>query len=113
MLKVGLVGCGVIGTEIAKAIDKIIPGLELVAICDKNKAKEDTLIHSLEKIPILATIDEVIERADLVVEAASADIVGELTRKAINKKKDIMIMSIGGMIDHFNLFDEARKRGCR
>lgn len=113
MLKVGLVGCGVIGTEIAKAIDKMIPGLELVAICDKNKAKEDALLHFLEKIPILATIDGIIERADLVVEAASADIVGELTKKAINKKKDIMIMSIGGMIDHFNLFDEARERGCR
>jgi len=34
MLKVGLVGCGVIGGEIARTIDnKKILGLELVAIC--------------------------------------------------------------------------------
>jgi len=113
MIKVGLVGCGVIGTEIAKAIDKKIPVLRLVAICDRNEDKEHRLIQLLDSKPVLATIEGVIEASDLVIEAASAQVVGSLARKVIENGKDIMIMSVGGMVDYLYLFDEARKRGCR
>jgi len=111
MLKVGLVGCGAIGSELARSIDnKKIPGLELIAICDKNKVKENKLARSLRKIPVTSSIEEVIEKADLIIEAASSDIVGELVQKALSKNKDIMVMSVGGMIDYLHLFTEAKKR---
>lgn len=113
MIKVGLVGCGVIGTEIAKAIDEKIPQMRLVAICDRNKDKEEHLIQLLEDKPTSATIKGVIEAADLVIEAASPQIAGDLARKVIENGKDIMIMSVGGMVDYLYLFDEARKKGCR
>jgi len=113
MLKVGLVGCGVIGGEIARTIDnKKILGLELVAICDKNKTKEDKLVRSLKKIPAVTDIEGVIEKADLIVEAASSNIVGELVQKALSKEKDIMVMSVGGMIDYLHLFAEVKNRKC-
>jgi len=35
-LKIGLVGCGAIGTEIAKAIDSEEIDADLVAVCDHN-----------------------------------------------------------------------------
>jgi len=113
MIKVGLIGCGVIGTEIARTIDKEIPQMKLVAICDRNKDKEEQLIQLLEDKPTSAAIEGVIEAADLVIEAASPQIAGDLTRKVIENGKDVMIMSVGGMVDYLYLFDEARKRGCR
>ena len=113
MIKVGLVGCGVIGTEIAKAIDEKIPGMQLVAICDRNKFKQDRLKQSLNVKPETMSLENLIEEADLIIEAASPRIAGELARKVIGRGKDIMIMSVGGMVDYLDLFDEARKKGCR
>lgn len=113
MLKVGLVGCGVIGSQLARTIDEgKISGLKLVAICDKERMKKDELVRSLKKVPVATDIDGVIEKADLIIEAASSDIAGELVQKVINKNKDIMVMSTGGMIDCIRLFAEARKRRC-
>lgn len=37
VLKIGLVGCGAIGTEIAMAIDRGDIGAELVAVFDRNE----------------------------------------------------------------------------
>lgn len=113
MLKVGLVGCGVIGSELARTIDEgKIPDLKLVAICDKKRIKEERLARSLRKMPIITDIEGVIEKADLIIEAASSDIAGELVEKVLNKNKDIMVMSTGGMIDYLHLFTEVRKRKC-
>lgn len=114
MLKVGLVGCGVIGSGLAKAIDsRKVPGLELVAICDKDKIKEDKLASSLSNKPVITSIDGVIEKAHLIIEAASSDMVGQLAQKVLHKNKDIMVMSVGGMLDHFQLFSEAREKKCK
>jgi len=113
MIKVGLVGCGVIGTEIARAIDEKIPQMRLVAICDRNKSREERLKRSLNAKPESMNMEDLIERADLVIEAASSEMVADLTKKVIDRGKDIMIMSVGGMVDHLFLFDEARKRGSR
>ncbi|MEA3485886.1 MAG: Gfo/Idh/MocA family oxidoreductase, partial [Candidatus Aerophobetes bacterium] len=108
MIKAGLVGCGVIGTEIARAIDEKIPQMKLVAICDRNRSKEEKLKHSLRIKPESINLEGVIKAADLVIEAVSPQIAGELARKVIENGKDIMIMSVGGMVDYLYLFDEAR-----
>jgi aspartate dehydrogenase len=113
MIKVGLIGCGTIGSAIAKEIDKKIPELKLVAICDRNEVKTRKLIESLNQKPDLTTLDEAIEASDLVVEAASAKIVAGLVEKVINRGKDIMVMSVGGLVDNLDLFEKVRERGCR
>ncbi len=114
MLRVGLVGCGVIGSGLARAIDgREVPGLELVVICDKDRAKEEKLASSLRRMPVTANIEGVVEKADLIIEAASSDIVGELVQKALSKGKDTMVMSVGGMLDYPHLLAEAREKKCK
>ena len=113
MIKVGLIGCGTIGGAIAKEIDKIIPELKLVAVCDRNEVKTRKLVESLNQKPDLTTLDELIEAADLVIEVASAKIVAELVEKAIDRGKDVMVMSVGGLVDSLDLFEKAKERGCR
>ncbi len=113
MIKVGLIGCGTIGSTIAKEIDQRIPELKLVAVCDRNQVRTGKLVESLNQKPDLTTLDEVIEASDLVVEAASAKIVAKLVENAINRGKDIMVMSVGGLVDNLDLFEKAKERGCR
>ena len=64
MITVGIVGMGVIGTHIAKAIDNGIPGISLVGVSVRNAATAG----SYAVLPL----DELIRRAGLVVEAGLA-----------------------------------------
>ena len=112
-MKVGLIGCGTIGTEIAHSIDKEIPQMNLIAICDKEKEKAERLRKSLREKPPLTTLEELLNLVDLAIEAASPEIVGELVKGVIERGKNIMIMSVGGMVEHLDLFKKAEKQGSR
>jgi aspartate dehydrogenase len=58
--------------------------------------------------------DTLIKKADLVIEAASAKVSGDIAKKAIAAKKDVMIMSVGGIIeDYAALFNLAEQNGCK
>ena len=98
-LKIGLVGCGAIGTEIAKAIDSGEIDANLVAVCDHNPATAIALIDSLQAKPIKAKLDELVSLSDLVVEAASQKAVPAIasSRSGEGKKPD----------------DHERRRSCR
>jgi len=98
-LKIGLVGCGAIGTEIAKAIDSGEIDANLVAVCDHNPATANALIDSLQAKPIKAKLDELVSLSDLVVEAASQKAVPAIALAALEKGKSLMIMSVGALAD--------------
>jgi aspartate dehydrogenase len=98
-LKIGLVGCGAIGTEIAKAIDSGEIDANLVAVCDHNPATANALIDSLQAKPIKAKLDELVSLSDLVVEAASQKAVPAIALAALEKGKSLMIMSVGALVD--------------
>ena len=98
-LKIGLVGCGAIGTEIAKAIDSGEIDANLVAVCDHNPATANALIDSLQAKPIKAKLDELVSLSDLVVEAASQKAVPAIAIAALEKGKSLMIMSVGALAD--------------
>lgn len=109
-MKVGLIGCGTIGSVMAKAMDGKIPGLYLVGIHDREKTKALKLREILKQKPeIVESIAEVFDRADLIVEAASPQIVGDLLELAVEKVKDLMIMSVGGLLNHLKLLERIRK----
>src|SRR5437879_1147841 len=63
MLKVGIVGMGVIGTHIARAIDEGIPGVALAGVTVRSPAKA----AGFKALPLESLIHE----SDLVVEAAT------------------------------------------
>lgn len=114
-IKIGLVGCGAMGSEIAKAIDtRFRDKAVLTAISDIDKKKAEGLKKELKGLPDILQIDGLIKKADLVIEAASKEVSGEIAKKAISAKKDVMIMSTGGIIkDYRALFDLAERNGCK
>jgi aspartate dehydrogenase len=98
-LKIGLVGCGAIGAEIAKAIDTGVIDADLVAVCDHNPATATALIDSLRNKPVKAGLADLVDRSDVVVEAASQKAVPAVARAALAKGKRLMIMSVGALAD--------------
>lgn len=115
MLKVGIIGCGAIGNEICKAIDKGMIDAELVAVCDRSIEHCEALRSSLKHKPGILAPEELIERADIVVECASQSAVRDLGLAVLKKGKDLMVMSVGafmqpGLLDIFK--KTANENNC-
>ncbi len=112
-LKVGIVGCGTIGRELAQAIDREIKEAQLVALADIDGEKARELANSLKEKPEILSLDELVKRSDLIIEAAAKDVVPSLAKKVINQGKDIMIMSVGGLLGNENIFTLAKEKDCK
>jgi len=112
-LKTGIVGCGAMGSEIARACrDRLRGSIDLVAVCDIDAAKAKSLSDSLGGVSATA-IDELIGAVDLVVEAASASVSGSVLEKCVNAGKACLIMSVGGLLGKENVLRQAADSGVR
>ena len=116
VLKIGLVGCGAIGAEIARAIDCGNIAAELVAVFDRNEERAQELMADLLAKPLLLSLEDLVERSEIVVEAASQRAVPEVAKAALTRGRDLMIMSVGALLDgdlRQMVEDLAKEHGCR
>ncbi|HJS82210.1 MAG TPA: hypothetical protein VJ742_05170, partial [Nitrososphaera sp.] len=117
--RVGLVGCGTIGSHLATAIDSNkIPGASLVALFDVEQASAERLRRQLKHKPTshndFASFLQ--SGIDLVVEAASQEAVRTFAIQSVDSGKDLMLMSVGALADNAlrdALFSKALEAGTR
>jgi predicted dinucleotide-utilizing enzyme len=73
-LKLGIIGCGAIGSALAKIIHKTFPKeAEIAYLCDRHIEKAQILARQLKgshKIKV-ASLEVLLMRSDLILEAAS------------------------------------------
>ncbi|MEM3550987.1 MAG: aspartate dehydrogenase [Candidatus Bathyarchaeia archaeon] len=102
-LKVGLIGCGAIGTVLARAIESGQAGnTRLLIVYDIAAEKAKALCNKLYSRPRIAeNFEELIACEDLglVIEAASQEAVRAYGKKVLMAGKDLMIMSVGALVD--------------
>lgn len=113
MVKIGVLGVGAIGSAIALALDRKQVDAELVALADQDRPRAETLSAELATHPPVVSIEEMIERADVAVEAASQAALREFVPQALRRGRDMLILSVGGLLGHEEWFREAREKGCR
>lgn len=113
MLKIGLLGVGAIGRTIAIAIDERQIGAELAAISDQDRARAQALARDLKSPPAVVALDQMMERCDIAVEAASQAALAEFVPAALAQRRDFLVMSVGGLLGHEDWFDEAERRGIK
>ncbi len=105
--RIGIIGCGAIGSQIAEYISKNLSDkAKVTAVSDIDSQKVKELSGRMKPEPLAATIDELISKSDLIVEAASCDISGEIAEKANALKKDVLIMSTGGLLKKPHLIEK-------
>ena len=109
-MKIGVIGCGAIGSVLCRFIENELEDSELVAVCDIDKEKIEKLVDSLDTKPEILDVDGLVDKSEIVIEAVSSSIVGELMKKCIDKKKHLMIMSVGGIIQNMDLLDKLTAR---
>ena len=112
-LRVGIFGVGSIGQTLATSLDSRRIGAELVAISDQQTEKAEAFAARLAVRPRVVSLHELLQRADLVVEAASQDALREFVPKALAAGRDMLIMSVGGLLGHDDWFQQATEKGCR
>jgi len=109
--KLGIIGCGNIGNEIAAAVDKGDINVTLHACYDIDKKKFDALVKKYKNIkPQFMEVEELVKNCDLVVECAVKSAVRGFFELAIKYERDIMFLSAGGVLDCMDLIEEAKKK---
>lgn len=113
MKEVGIVGCGTIGSFFAKRIDKDFTNLAKIrglSDIDKNKARE--LSSKLSVAADILELEKLINVSDIIIEASSKTACANICEKVLIKGKDIIVMSIGGILGNEYLFDLAKENNA-
>lgn len=96
-MKIGIIGCGVIGTEIATFLDTK-ENARIVAVTDIVEEKAKKLISKLRNNrPKISPLEETIYQSEFIIESATPQVVPEILRLAEGKR--IFVMSVGGLLD--------------
>ena len=113
MKRIGILGCGVIGTQIAIAIDSGIIKAKLTHVFDNEISKSKELVSKLKQKPEIVQNVHLLSSnpVDLVIEAASQDAVSDNALSILQNKRDLMIMSAGALLDEsvFEIIFDACK----
>ncbi len=103
LYKIGIVGCGAIGSSLAQAVvKKFKRTASLVALYDIQNEKAQRLSCKLTgtKKLALGSLKALIKKVDLVIEASAAKAAWEIARKSLISNRQVMVMSVGGLVDH-------------
>jgi aspartate dehydrogenase len=113
MVRMGIVGCGTIGAGIARAIEAgRIPAV-LSGLHNRTKARAEALARSLSPVPPVLDLPDLIRTCDLAVEAATGASLEQIVPLCLQEGCDVFVISIGGLLNHPEWFQEAQRRGCR
>jgi aspartate dehydrogenase len=113
MKSVGIVGCGSIGRALLRAGETGALHAPVAAVTSRTAESALAFLSTLKQPPPLLDLPELIERSDLVIEAAGGHVVDALARHTFGAGKDLMVISIGALLDHPELFERARAKECR
>jgi len=109
-MKSGIIGCGFIGSEIARFMDKN-KEFRLIGVNDIDKNKADGLIKKLKGRPAFMELDDIIKKSELIIESASGEAIKNiLSNKNLDKAdKKLVIMSTGGLVENPSLLKKIKK----
>lgn len=102
-MNLGIIGCGAIGTDVAKAADNI-KEIRKIYLFDINANASNKLLKSIKKGEI-KRVEDFLNDVDVVFEGASQEAVRQYAEKVLRAGKDLIMMSVGGLFD-----DNFRKK---
>ncbi len=109
-MNIGVIGCGFIGTELAKFIDGENE-FSLIGINDVDRLKADRLAKALKNnSPEFLSINDIVKECDIIIESASKDAVKAVLqdRDLDRESKKLLIMSTGGLIGNMELLGNVK-----
>ncbi|MBQ6547696.1 MAG: NAD(P)-binding domain-containing protein, partial [Candidatus Methanomethylophilaceae archaeon] len=114
-MRITIVGCGVIGSKLAKAADEM-DEVKRIYLIDLKKEKANKLAEGLNKAIVVDSVEDELYHCDLVIEAASQTAAKDILTKTVGRGVDIMLMSVGALVnDDFRemVYDKAKNCDAR
>ena len=109
-MRVTIVGCGSIGSKLAKAADEMSE-VKRIYLMDFQKEVAEGVAAGLKKAIVINSVEDELYHSDLVIEAASQAAAKEILPKVVARGVDIMIMSVGSLVDddfRTTMFEKAK-----
>jgi len=112
-MRVGIVGCGNIATDLCNALRQGDIPAEVVALTDVDPARAETLLYAQQLNARICDLDENVSQSDFVVECAEPSAVPAVVEACIRYGKNCLIMSLGGLLADSGLLERARQAGVQ
>ena len=113
-VRVGIVGCGSIGSFVAGKIQQEFKStVSVESIFDINSEKAQLLRDKIPDAKVVFRLKDVFVNTDLVIEAAAPGIVEEVLLESKVARTNLVIMSVGGLLGKTDLMDVLRKKGVK
>jgi aspartate dehydrogenase len=109
---VAIGGLGAIGLKLARALDRGVDGLRLIAVSARDQAKAEANLIGFHVPPRLVALERLAE-ADIVVEAAPAAVFEKIAGAAIEAGRILVPASVGALLPRMHLIERARTTGAR
>ena len=114
-MKVGILGCGAIANIITNFAVEGELGVDLEFFYDRDMERAENLASQVDGTVVL-NINDLVEPVDLVIETAAPQAVKEIVPEILQKGKDVIIMSVGALLDNElrnNLKEIAKENNCQ
>lgn len=111
MTAIGIVGCGAIGRAILKAVEEGKLPVQVAGVTSRDEKAAREFLSTLKEPPPYLALDKLIDASDLVIEAAGGKIVADLAQKVFAAGRDLMVISVGALLDHPEIIEGARRTG--
>lgn len=100
MIQIGILGCGTIGSALARAVVQKFPAVARLAyVSDRHPEQILKLRSRLKPVKIKAvSVSELIRKSDFIIEAASVKASEEIVPLVLAAGKSILVLSVGGIL---------------
>jgi aspartate dehydrogenase len=112
-LTVGVVGLGVIGRQVCRALDAGLPGLRLAGATARTPAPAQAFLASLATPVPLLSLDDLVAASEVVVEASSQAHLQEVAPRALGAGRDLVVLSCGALLGRDDWIALAEQQGSR
>jgi aspartate dehydrogenase len=113
MKSIGIVGCGAIGKALVRAVEGGKLPVRIAGVTSRTEQSARKFLAGFSPAPSFLPLGEVIDRADLIVEAAGGAAVPSLAEAVFAAGKDLMVISAGALLDHPKVIETSKTTGCR
>ncbi len=112
-LRVGLAGLGAVGLEVGRRLEAGIPGLMLAAIAVRDVAKAQAHLPRIGAEVANIALEDLPQHCDVVVEGLPKAPFLTIARATIEAGKVFMPLSVGQLLEHWELVERAKETGAR
>ena len=110
---IGIVGCGLLGRALLQAVADGRLRMKVAGVTSRTEDTARAFLGQLPQPPPYLDLDSLVAASDLVVETAGGAAVPEVARRTFAAGKHLLVISMGALLDHPELIDLAREKGCR